>query len=37
MISHRFALEDVQKAYDTARGGEEAIKIVVTLAPEDAT
>jgi L-iditol 2-dehydrogenase len=29
LITHRFALDEVQKAYDTARRGGEAIKVVV--------
>jgi L-iditol 2-dehydrogenase len=32
LITHRFALDDVQAAYDTARSGGAAIKIVVTLS-----
>jgi L-iditol 2-dehydrogenase len=36
MISHRFALADVQSAYDTARAGGAAVKIVITLSEQDA-
>ena len=36
LISHRFALDEVQAAYDTARSGGAAIKIVITLSEEDA-
>ena len=35
LISHRFALDDVQTAYDTARSGGSAVKIVVTLSGEE--
>ena len=34
LITHRFALDDVQAAYDTARSGGAAIKIVVAFAEE---
>jgi L-iditol 2-dehydrogenase len=32
LVSHRFRLEDIQEAYETARGGGPAIKVVVTFA-----
>jgi L-iditol 2-dehydrogenase len=32
LISHRFRLEDIQEAYETARGGGPAIKVVVTFS-----
>jgi L-iditol 2-dehydrogenase len=31
LVTHRFALDDVQKAYDTARRGGAAIKVLVTF------
>jgi L-iditol 2-dehydrogenase len=34
LITHRFPLEEVQTAYDTARRGGAAIKVVVTFARE---
>jgi L-iditol 2-dehydrogenase len=34
LITHRFAIDDVQMAYDTARRGGQAIKVVVTFVPE---
>jgi L-iditol 2-dehydrogenase len=37
LITHRFALDDVQTAYDTARRGGAAIKVVVTFPPEHGT
>jgi L-iditol 2-dehydrogenase len=33
LVTHRFGLEEVQAAYDTARHGGAAIKVVVTLHP----
>jgi L-iditol 2-dehydrogenase len=33
LVTHRFALENVQQAYDTARRGGSAIKVLVTLSP----
>lgn len=33
-ISHRFPLERIQEAFDTARGGGAAVKVVVTLAED---
>jgi L-iditol 2-dehydrogenase len=34
LITHRFSLDDVQTAYDTARRGGAAIKVVVTFSVE---
>jgi L-iditol 2-dehydrogenase len=34
LITHRFALDKVQSAYDTARRGGQAIKVVVTFPAE---
>src|SRR5262249_34657292 len=31
LVTHRFALEEVQAAYDTARRGGSAIKVLVTM------
>jgi L-iditol 2-dehydrogenase len=31
LVTHRFALDDVQRAYDTARAGGGALKVLVTL------
>jgi L-iditol 2-dehydrogenase len=31
LVTHRFRLENIQEAYDTARGGGPAIKVVVTF------
>jgi len=33
LITHRFDLEHVQEAYDTARGGGPALKVLVTFPP----
>lgn len=33
-ITHRFALADVQKAFDTALAGGEAVKVIVTISEE---
>ena len=32
LITHRFRLDDVQAAYDTARQGGEVLKVLVTMA-----
>jgi L-iditol 2-dehydrogenase len=34
LVTHRFPLERVQEAYDTARRGGAALKVLVTFAPE---
>ncbi len=34
LITHRFPLQEVQQAYYTARGGGEALKVLVTMSPE---
>jgi L-iditol 2-dehydrogenase len=31
LVTHRFGLDEVQKAYDTARGGGAALKVLVTF------
>lgn len=36
LVTHRFPLAAVQQAYDTARGGGEALKVVVTFPEEPA-
>jgi L-iditol 2-dehydrogenase len=37
LITHRFGLEEVQTAYETARGGGSAIKVVVVFPQESAS
>src|SRR5262249_50860718 len=34
LVTHRFGLHDIQRAYDTARDGGAALKVLVTFAPE---
>ncbi len=34
-ITHRFRLEEIQRAFDTAKAGGAAIKVIVTFAEED--
>jgi L-iditol 2-dehydrogenase len=37
MVTHRFPLERVQDAYDIARRGGPALKVLITFAPEERT
>jgi L-iditol 2-dehydrogenase len=34
LVTHRFGLEDIQKAFDIAREGGAALKVLITFAPE---
>jgi L-iditol 2-dehydrogenase len=34
LVTHRFVLDDIQQAYETARRGGTALKVLVTFAPE---
>jgi L-iditol 2-dehydrogenase len=37
LVTHRFALDEVQRAYDTARRGGPALKVLVTFAAEQSS
>jgi Zn-dependent alcohol dehydrogenase len=37
LVSHRFRLNEIQKAYDTARQGGRALKVLVTFPREEAS
>jgi L-iditol 2-dehydrogenase len=35
LVTHRFPLQDIQRAYETARRGGPALKVLITLANEN--